>query len=59
MSFTLELYYRTAIVLLLTTHKIRTLFKILGSKKVTTWRLKKHLRVTINYYEKPYLPVIT
>ena len=38
---------------------MRTSFKTLVSKNATTWRLQKPLRLTINFYKKQGLPVIT
>ena len=40
------------------THKIRTSFKTLASKRATTWRLK-NLRVKLIFHEKYCIPVIT
>ena len=41
LSFILELWYWHHIVIMEITHKIRTSFKTLASKKPATWRLKK------------------
>ena len=41
LSFILELWYYHHIVIVEITHKIRTSFKTLASKKAATWRLKK------------------
>ena len=38
--------------------KLQTYFKTLASKN-TTWWLKKPLRLTVNFYKKQCLPVIT
>ena len=50
-SFTLELWYQYHIVIVEITHKIRTSFKTLASKKAAAWQFKS-LRVTINFHEK-------
>ena len=50
-SFILEIWYEHHVVNVEITHKIRTSFKTLASKKVAKWRLKS-FRVTINFHEK-------
>lgn len=37
--------------------KKRTSFKSLIPKKARTWRLNRNLKVTINSYQKQYLPI--
>ena len=47
LSFSLELWYQHYIVIVEITHKIRTCFKTLASRKAA-----KNLRVTLNFHGK-------
>ena len=52
--------YGSRIVLLLQRHvKYGLISKILVSKNATAWWLEKPLRITVNFYKKQYLSVIT
>ena len=49
--FILELWYLHHIVIVELTHKLRTSFKTLASKKAATWRLKKN-QINISFSRK-------